>query len=681
MTFTSLFFNFWTGSNLRTRLVEPLFLTNGLAESKWSGTVSWHKKWSGITGSSDLWVDVSFNEAVPTMYRNVSTTDLNFTDDKGTGTVKFHAVGDLAGLHSETNCATSGLAELHAVTIRDWDNTYDIEVRGPACKGGQTVSTPGGSEPYNEEGELGESMTITQPLGSNHNLLTGSTNVNSELAGLGKGTETVTWTLFRGPIDADLIVTPVGYDVWLPKPGRDELSKGSVMDIKLEVRARNGRPSSFKVVRFELKLSDTSREPGITINFPLKPSANQLPDIRFLRSRIGESVEEDQDVTVDSTDGQTGEATLASYDGGGWATLTAEAVLEGGLRIKGHLLNPMGAEQIPIPKRDPGKKIGTAWLTANGNPGERDDAEQNVNTNKGDGLTAYEEYRGVMAFDQNGPPDTGPTFMRLDPQKKELGVRINHADADFFKKGVDLFESASGIKVIRFSENEIGDDRRLNANSRWAHDYDQFVLKLEEGDIGGDVVGENVPIDKIAKLPAQSERIVIDNVANHQSYEKQEAAAQAAKIQMPYTEDENLANTIAHEMAHGVHVDHHGKPSYVPPDRRAFSYSQPPYEIHLSPNEPPLTNFPANGFLLEGNAGTAGNDESGDLSCIMAYTSMYHWAFHLGPAQELIYYQVPLLPVGKTFCTSPKGKDINAKTGYFGDATYGDCMSQFKLRP
>jgi hypothetical protein len=654
------------------------------AEARWSGTVSQHQKWSGITGSSERWVEVSFSEAVPTMYRNVNTTDLNFTDDKGTGTVKIHGVSDLPGSHGETNCASSGLAELHAVTIREFDNTYDIEVRGPTCKGGLTVTTPGGSEPYNEEGDLGASITITQPLGSNHNLLTGSVTTNSDVAGLGKGTETVSWTLVRGPIDADLIVTPVGYDVWLPKPGHDELSKGSVMDIKLEVRGRNGRPLAFKVVRFELKLSNTSREPGITINFPLKPSQNQLPDIRFLPGRIGESIEEDQSVTVDSHDGQTGQAVVASYDGGGWTTLTAEAVLEGGLRIKGHLLNPTGVEQILIPKRDPAKKIASSWLAANGNPGERDDAEQDVNTNKGDGLTAYEEYRGVIALDQNGSANTGPTFMRLNPRRKELGVKTNLGDSNFFSKGVDLFERASGIKVIRFSENEIGDNRRLNANSGWAHDYDQYVLKLEEGNIGGDVAGENVPKELVAKFPAQSERIVIDNVKIHQAYAAQEAAAQAANVQMPYTEEESLANTVAHEMAHGVHVDHHGiENGHIPQNREAFSFSQPPYEIHLSPTAPPMTNIPPAGFLLSGNTGTVGNDESGDLSCIMAYTSFYNWAFHLGPGGELVYYKVPLLKVGNIFCRSRTGTGINAGGAYFGDAMqpYGDCMSQFKLRP
>jgi len=689
LTFCSLLFNSQTGSYRGVSSDLQSLLTHSAAESKWSGTVSWHKTFSGMTGTSDLRVDVSFNDAVPTMYRNVSTTDLNFTDDKGTGTVKLHNVTTLPGQEGETNCSTSGLAELHVVSFDEAQNTYDIEVRGPACKGGVSVS-PQGTEPYNEEGDLGEGLTIgPEPVGANRNLLTGSHTTNADLTGLGKGNITTSWALTRGPIDAVLIVKPVAYDMWLPKPGRDEMSKGSVMDIELEVQAKNGRPPSLKVARFELKLSGTSRERGITINYPIKPAKDQLPDIRFLPARIGESVEEDQSVTVTSSDGQTGVATIASYDGGGWSTLTAEAVLEGGIRIKGHLLSPTGVDQIPIPKRDPAKKIGTAWLNANGNPGERDDTEQDVNTNKGDGLTAYDEYRGVMAFDPNSPSGAGPTFTRLDPRKKELGVRVDKADAKFFSKGIDLFESASGIQVIRFSETEISDDRRLNANGRWAHDFDQFVLKLEEGDLGGKAVGQNVPITKLKKLPAESERIVIDNVAHRQSYDAQLAAAQAAKVPMPYTEEENLANTIAHEIAHGVGVDHHGEPADVAQNRIAFANNQPPYEIHLTPTGPPMTNLPADGLLLGGNTGMAGNsgtpsnEESGDLSCIMAYTSMYNWSFHVGAGGTLVYYQVPILPVGKTFCRSRKGTDINALPGYFGDATqpYGDCMSQFKLRP
>ncbi len=267
---------------------------------------------------------------------------------------------------------------------------------------------------------------------------------------------TYSWNLHQGPVDAQLIVTPVAYDIWMPKASPDELRKGSVMDIKLNVQGRNRGNPSLKAVRFELHLNNTSKEPGTTLNAPLNTSSNQLPDIRFLQHSIGESIDEDQFIKITCEDGKTGTATIASYDGGGWTTLTAVAILEGGIRIEGTLLTPAGIKEIPIPKRDPASHIATAWLTANGNPGEMDDKESKTgNPNMGDGLTAYEEYRGVI---------TQGEFRRLKATEKELGVMVKRAEADQFEEGIKWLENASGLTVIRFDETEIGADRRPNKN-------------------------------------------------------------------------------------------------------------------------------------------------------------------------------------------------------------------------
>jgi hypothetical protein len=587
------------------------------------------------------------------------------------------------------DCFGIGPAELHSVIINVKADKYDIEVMGPdsKCKSETKIVLTGDEVKSNYDagsGEMGNSITISQQtLGKNPNVLTGSISESFTNPGIGHGTRAITWSLSRGPVDADLIVSPVAYDIWLPKPGRDEMLKGSVMDVELKVVGRNGGPTPIRAVRFELKLSGTSREPGITMNYPLKPSNTQLPDIRFVPHRVGESVDEDQSVTVESTDGVSGTATIASYDGGGWSTLTAVAVLEGGARIKGHLFSPRGAEEILVPKRDPGKKIGLAWLKTHGNPGELDDNEQKTgNPNKGDGLTAYEEYRGFIAIEKNAQGVTGPTFVRLDPRIRELGVRVKKGEFDLFSEGVSLFEAASGISAVRFSETEIKEDRRLNGNAATAHAYDQYVLKLESGTIAGDAVGENEPDKILDKVPADSTRVVIDFQKLDQNYGKQEAEAKKANIKMPYTKAEQIASTIAHEMAHGVGVDHHGKSSTVPP-RKAYDSSNPPYHIFgIDGIEIKTRPYPSDPNVFLELAGTAGNDASGDLSCIMAYTSLYQWAFSQGADGSLNYHAVPLLPVGRKFCNSQNGTGINAgiNNAYFGDASFGACVNRFKLK-
>src|SRR5258705_642788 len=142
--------------------------------------------------------------------------------------------------------------------------------------------------------------------------------------------------------------------------------KGSIMTINLKLQGKNGKPVKVIAESFELTLHNTSKEPGTTINYPVNPDADQLPDLRFLMHPGIESIEEDQSITVGSPDGITGKALIASYDGGGWTILTVEAILKGNpKRVLGHLLVPNGETDIRIPKRDPNSKIAESWLKDN----------------------------------------------------------------------------------------------------------------------------------------------------------------------------------------------------------------------------------------------------------------------------------------------------------------------------
>ena len=54
------------------------------------------------------------------------------------------------------------------------------------------------------------------------------------------------------------------------------------MNVSLKLQARGGGITTRKAKAFELKLSNTSKEPGITINFPIAPWDDPMPDVRFL---------------------------------------------------------------------------------------------------------------------------------------------------------------------------------------------------------------------------------------------------------------------------------------------------------------------------------------------------------------------------------------------------------------
>jgi hypothetical protein len=463
----------------------------------------------------------------------------------------------------------------------------------------------------------------------------------------------------------------------MPKPGINELMKGEAMAVNLKVQGRNGGAASLKALKFEIGLTGTSSEPGTTINYPFE-SHHNLPDLRLLPAINVENPDRGQSMELECTDGSTGQFFIGSYDGGGWTDLKVVAILEHGIQIEGHLFNPSGVVTIPVPKRKAGSNIADAWLQLYGNPGDRDDKEQlKGNPNLGDGLSAYEEYRGVISE---------TVFKRLDPQKHEAGVWMKKDDIPYFAEGLKWLEAAMGIKVIRFVDNEINAGREFNINNKTANTYLQYVQKLEKGNVL-DGIGENVPFELTVKTPKESQKVVIDSAKISQNYRDQRNALLAANaryhfnLQMPYTESEQIANTVAHELAHGLDVDHHGHLS--PPLDSARIPEGGLIVYHIYPLLPRGTEITERPYIIRGNIGTMRNDESGDLSCIMAYTSYYQWVKRVEMNGDINYYEVGLLPYGRKLCNTknePVSTRINYNDKYFGSAEFGECLQQVRFK-
>jgi hypothetical protein len=613
----------------------------------WSGTISRDEKWEGSTGSS------------------VKHIQLTVVNNVVTGTVKGWEKSSLPG-GGTCNIDDQGQGELWRVSL-NMDGTYDLEATTPkySCR---------------PDGRKDEEYTIT--IGSqkiiDRNFLNGklTNTVTSPVAGT--GTYTVTWSLHQGPLDLVFIIKPEPYDTWLPEPSKFDDRPGTSIKINMEVRNLHGGAVPLKVGSFEIRLNNTSKEPGICINAPVNPG-DPKPDLQFIPEGGGEISEEGQFVFVSSPDGNTGSVTVGAFDGGGWSMLTAEAVMEDGMRLKGKLMTPTGTTEILLPKRQPGSHIGDSWLKLYGNPGEMDDKEKSMNnTNPGDGLTAYEEYRGVMSMAE---------FHRLKPTVKELGLQGKKGEEGLFSMGVGWFEAATGLKVVKFSETEIGSDRRLNKNSQTSHDYDQYVLKIENGPTSKMAAGENRPTALDHMVPMQSELIVINVAYIDQVHQLQDSTARAEHMIVPYTRDEMLASTVAHEIAHGVDVNHHGVHSNAVQGRMFYEGGN--LSVHIfdeHQKEIPLAKWPVEAgtnrhyYEIFGNVGDQGCEESGDLACFMAYTSMYNWSFKTGSDGSLNYYMVPLLPIGRKLCTRSTGTGINAMPNYFGKAGNGNCAGQVKLK-
>lgn len=611
----------------------------------WSGTVKMKQEYTGELGHSVL---------------EITTT---FSANKGSGSMKYEAQWKAAFGTRNVVCNGSGNAELYHLDISEEDNvyySYYIHVIGPDYTCSPVDDNPG---------QDARDITISDKVAIPNNSILSGTRTETVESGTGPVTTTYSWNLVRSTvIDVELIVTPEKYDTWLPEPGMNELQVGSIMNISLKLQARGGGPTTKKAKAFELKLSNTSKEPGITINFPIVPLDTTMPDLRFLIQSNASIREKFQSLEIGCPGGcQTAQAKLGSYDGGGWTVLTAEAILTDNTRIQGRLLVSGGEIDIRIPKRDPNSKIGTAWLTANGNPNEVDDKETSTgNNNNGDGLTAYEEYRGVISQGR---------FKRLDPNKKELGVKVDKAELPMFSTGIKWFENGSSLKVIPFHEMEIGGDRRLNKNAFSAHVYDQFVLLLYKGLLAyiGGALGCAFTTTNGPDIPANTTSVVIDVAAVYNEYNA--IATRERPARLPLTVLEMLANTVAHEMGHGVNIWHHGQLPNVP-SQIADTPSVHRYRIFRSNGSEVLTRP----FSLDGGIGKRGNQESGDLSCVMVYYPYLEWAYTDGADGAKIFNEVPLIPIGKDMCNTNAGTQFNHSIIYFGDATKGNCLKQIKLK-
>ncbi|HMK25717.1 MAG TPA: hypothetical protein VK483_06775 [Chitinophagaceae bacterium] len=622
-------------------------------------------KWTG-TMSMEIISQHEFGNSTTRVY-------LTITENIVTGSVESSSKRIVEGKEvGRSSCTGAGKGELWRVAFNYDAETYDLQAISPLYTCTHNNLILGTTETEHMANGL-DLIANDNPMGDNRNVLTGTKIETGDIAGIGKSTTTITWSLKSGPMNAELIVSPDDYDDWLPKPGRDELTKGSVMKINLKVRGINGQPLIVKAKRFELTLSYTSIEPGITINYPVSPRANQLPDLRFLKLGIGESIEEDQFLSIPCNDGSTGKVSIASYDGGGWTVLSVVAILKDDTRIKGHLFVSGGEEEIRIPKRDIGSKIATKWLNENRNPGEMDDKEEtDENHNKGDGLTAYEEYRGVMSLD---------TFRRLDPNKKELGFMIKQWEFGLFKEGLLRFQKASGIKYLLFGRNEIPDNRRLNQNALSAHDFNQFVLRLSKGANNGDIDiygfrivawGLTYPHNDI---PARVTHISIDVDRIRAWYQQAVRAYGAANL--PFTDKDLIASTTAHEIGHGLSLPHHG--TEIPNLTGDFNVvSNPPRVFNADAThswEESRRPYP-----IDGAIGSPGNNESGNVSCFMCYRNKTTWIRKTNANNELAYYRVPWLAAGILFCPEIKGTGINAGDEYFGNGIAGNCLGNLKLR-
>ncbi len=297
---------------------------------------------------------------------------------------------------------------------------------------------------------------------------------------VGRLRATVVWSVREEVADCDLVVAPSAYTFWRPKalPASAEAERqpgSTLLLVAALVRADPAAPGRLpKIEELTWRLVETSREPGIAMNFPFK-SQDRRPDLELSGESAGQSPAdpERQGVRHQRPLFNRSRVALHSYDWGGSAKLEVEARLADGRTVRGHLLGHREITSIPLPKPLlSGQRI--AMLEPHA--GKRDDADDERDPpgrdgTQGDGLSNYEEYRG---FYVDGRHVAG------DPVKKDLFVRVESGGRPA-RDALATFAGISGLAVhdtLRSDELPGGRAGRvINVNhGTGPHPVDQHAL-------------------------------------------------------------------------------------------------------------------------------------------------------------------------------------------------------------
>ncbi len=265
----------------------------------------------------------------------------------------------------------------------------------------------------------------------------------------------VSWQLDAKVPPLELVITAPGYEGWRPSTTLDAAA-GLPLEVNAAVVATDGKTVSNKVKSFIWELEKTSREPGVTMNYPLNAK-----DERFdldLTTRGGMFVISPDAQRVDRpvSSGFSDTVWVLPFDWGGWADLKVTAIMEKGPPLVGKL---KGSSEpgLRLPKRTADSKIAEVWKKSQSVTGPDDSDFDNipaVPAHTGDGLTLYEEYRG---FYEKGQHVEG------NPEKKDLFVLDTTKLVD---GGVKKFEDESKILIHRLDKGEMDEQVHLINQNR-----------------------------------------------------------------------------------------------------------------------------------------------------------------------------------------------------------------------
>jgi len=527
------------------------------------------------------------------------------------------------------------------------------------------------------------------------------------------------WSFLPGPPEEEeLIVSIPSYTTWLPEGGPDEVTRpsGKELEIRGTVQKKGGGAPKFPPDSITFTLLSRSSEPGVAMNFPQKSKLKSpaKPDLRFdqdLNTPKSLQVADEDGASAHTTSApQDGKATalLSTYDWGGYGILQVTAVAADGTQLTGELDTDRSKTEIEIPKRTLPSQIGDSWKSDEGVPdgaSDLDDSETNPagSGEPGDGLSLYEEYRGFIL---NGTHSRKSQNDHVDPLQKDVFVRNCIGGAA--DGGIRRFKQGSGLLVhsrIRDSELPGGKgcpgnvpiddaDRVINFNSSGAtHVVDEHALVMIQDSTADANIAEGGP-----GLPRQVNRVIIkDNNGIVGTTDDGEPVVDGDKRA-------RYARTVAHELGHGVNVQHHGDGDMRHVEWRdvggiiveqgveyqkdkSYTPVGPAREIVVFTEEnTPLTSAQL-GLPEVVYVGVQHGEHSGHEDCFMRYESAEAFV-PAPPLSEItppIRYWVGSETAGPQMCDEKDGTGVNSDDRpvppgpRYGDAANGNCQGQVRV--
>ncbi len=482
------------------------------------------------------------------------------------------------------------------------------------------------------------------------------------------------YTIYLEPASFDElrleIDEPAAYKTWRPKTTPDAQA-GPPLEVTARVVAKNGGPPRVAVKSFEWELEDTSREPGVTMNFPVNAADRRLDLELDAAGEFFVLENEKQRMVRAVRSGFSDTVQVVPYDWGGWCTLRVTAIMADGRRIVGKLKGK-SETGLRVPKRAADSHIADAWKTETGARGadDADDENEPVGSGvKGDGLTLYQEYRGFYEAEQH---------ISGDPKTKDFFVRLQ--DTPYAALGVEEFAYVTRLKVhYEFTEEQFPWSRIINANrSRGAHLVSQHGIVVRVND---------ALEDKFTTIgaPGNPGRII--------AVELCPGADQADPVR--------VSAKIAHELGHCVNIAHHGEADYkyrkvewFVRDGRLFETNPaigPSVKEIWIVDESLTDRTPGMIAELRKDPGARSKywigqpqgQHSGFENCLMRYDCSLAYVLPYAVDNRVTHFFEPL---GHLLCTSPVGTGVNKDgrpdpVSRYGDAAAGrgDCLHQLHV--